>query len=205
MSKQTILLGTPPTGVGGDTPRSAFTKAQSNFDELYTALGAAGSPVALPAALPITKGGTGGTTQAAARIALGLKSAAVADIVGPVSQSGGVPTGALIERGSNANGQFVKYADGTLICWGSGSGNVDTAVSTLYGTTSGTLYSTVVVVPLPFSFVSTTTYGTWCKSNDRGLAELTVNKTASQFGVQLRHQTTGNLVNFDFLAIGRWF
>lgn len=36
--------------------------------------------------------------------------------VGTVSQSGGVPTGAIIERGSNANGEFVKYADGTLIC-----------------------------------------------------------------------------------------
>jgi hypothetical protein len=38
------------------------------------------------------------------------------NILGVVSQSGGVPTGAIIERGSNANGEFVKYADGTLIC-----------------------------------------------------------------------------------------
>lgn len=37
MAKQTINLGTTPTGAGGDTPRSAFTKAQSNFDELYQA------------------------------------------------------------------------------------------------------------------------------------------------------------------------
>ena len=38
------------------------------------------------------------------------------NILGTVSQSGGVPTGAIIERGSNANGEYVKYADGTLIC-----------------------------------------------------------------------------------------
>ncbi|WP_156334287.1 hypothetical protein [Pseudomonas thivervalensis] len=62
MSKQTINLGTPPTGVGGDTPRSAFTKTQTNFDEIYAFLGAAGSPAALPPALPIAKGGTGSTT-----------------------------------------------------------------------------------------------------------------------------------------------
>ncbi len=37
-------------------------------------------------------------------------------ILGPVSQSGGVPTGAVIERGSNANGDYVRYADGTQIC-----------------------------------------------------------------------------------------
>ena len=38
-------------------------------------------------------------------------------VVGTVSQSAGVPTGALFERGSNANGEFVRYADGTQICW----------------------------------------------------------------------------------------
>ena len=37
------------------------------------------------------------------------------NVLGTVSESGGVPTGAIIERGSNANGEFVKYADGTLI------------------------------------------------------------------------------------------
>ena len=39
------------------------------------------------------------------------------NILGTVSEDGGVPTGAIIERGSNANGEFVRYADGTQICW----------------------------------------------------------------------------------------
>lgn len=38
------------------------------------------------------------------------------NLLGTVSQSGGVPTGAVIERGSNANGEYVKFADGTMIC-----------------------------------------------------------------------------------------
>lgn len=38
-------------------------------------------------------------------------------LLGTVSQSGGVPTGAIIERGSNANGEYVRFADGTQICW----------------------------------------------------------------------------------------
>ena len=37
-------------------------------------------------------------------------------VLGAVSQSAGVPTGALIERGSNANGDYVRFADGTQIC-----------------------------------------------------------------------------------------
>ena len=39
-----------------------------------------------------------------------------AAVVGPVSQSGGVPTGALIEEGENASGSYVRFADGTQIC-----------------------------------------------------------------------------------------
>ncbi|ETU83065.1 hypothetical protein Q094_05832 [Pseudomonas aeruginosa PS42] len=39
------------------------------------------------------------------------------NILGTVSQSGGAPTGAIIERGSNANGGYVRFADGTQICW----------------------------------------------------------------------------------------
>ena len=39
------------------------------------------------------------------------------NILGTVSQSAGVPTGAVIQRGSNSNGQFVRFADGTQICW----------------------------------------------------------------------------------------
>jgi hypothetical protein len=38
------------------------------------------------------------------------------NILASVSQSGGVPTGGLIERGSNANGEYVRFADGTQIC-----------------------------------------------------------------------------------------
>lgn len=37
-------------------------------------------------------------------------------ILGTVSQASGTPTGAIIQRGSNANGEFVRFADGTQIC-----------------------------------------------------------------------------------------
>lgn len=37
------------------------------------------------------------------------------NILGPVSQSGGVPTQAFIERGSTPTGEYVRFADGTQI------------------------------------------------------------------------------------------
>ncbi|MBZ5486886.1 hypothetical protein HW452_05040 [Halomonas aquamarina] len=39
------------------------------------------------------------------------------NILGRVSQSGGIPTGAIIERGQNSDGEYVKYADGSAVCW----------------------------------------------------------------------------------------
>jgi len=38
--------------------------------------------------------------------------------VGTVSETSGVPTGAIFEQGSNANGEYIKYADGTMLMWG---------------------------------------------------------------------------------------
>lgn len=43
---------------------------------------------------------------------------ATSNVVGTVSQSSGVPTGAIIERGTFTGGEYVKYADGTMIQWG---------------------------------------------------------------------------------------
>ncbi|KXK67208.1 hypothetical protein BC89_33725, partial [Pseudomonas monteilii] len=76
MTKQVINLGTAPSGAGGDDRRSAWLKAKANFTELYNWISglAHGDDVAtaLPAALPVSKGGTGASNQAAARVGLGL-------------------------------------------------------------------------------------------------------------------------------------
>lgn len=39
------------------------------------------------------------------------------NLLGTVSQSGGTPTGAVLERGANANGGYLRLADGTQLCW----------------------------------------------------------------------------------------
>lgn len=38
--------------------------------------------------------------------------------VGTCAVSGGIPAGALIERGSNSTSNYTRFADGTQICWG---------------------------------------------------------------------------------------
>jgi hypothetical protein len=47
---------------------------------------------------------------------------------------------AIIERGSNANGEYVKYADGTMICTSEAAA---VSVNSISNASSGTLLSTV--------------------------------------------------------------
>lgn len=56
--------------------------------------------------------------SAATRSALGTSGPLYSrdSILGAVAQAAGVPTGAIIERGLNANGEYVRFADRTQIC-----------------------------------------------------------------------------------------
>ncbi len=55
-------------------------------------------------------------------------------VLGTVSTVAGQPTGAVIERGSNANGEFVRFADGTQICTriGLSAAAVSTALGAMF-------------------------------------------------------------------------
>lgn len=63
-------------------------------------------------------------------------------ILGAVSQSGGVPAGAVIERGSNANGEYVRFADGTQIC------------TSVFDVTFGQTYALIKEWTFPAAFVT---------------------------------------------------
>lgn len=69
------------------------------------------------------------------------------NIIGTVTQSGGVPTGAIIERGSNANGEYVKFADGSLFF---------SSVKDVNVASSGAQFFTAPVVYIPGSAPSVT-------------------------------------------------
>lgn len=72
-------------------------------------------------------------------------------MVGTVTQSSGVPTGAIVERGSNANGEYVRFADGTQICWGNITitpvANTPTSGSVTFPASFASAVKTVQVTP----------------------------------------------------------
>ncbi len=116
----------------------------------------------------------------------GLGAAAVADILGTVSQAGGVPTGAIYEGGSNANGSYVRLADGTQIC-----------SSSLLTFTAG---STSVVhavgrEPGGGSMVAAVYFN--ASTNSAALGFLCISSASFTPGAQTRNNRA--------IAIGRWF
>ncbi|TSB41510.1 hypothetical protein FOT76_03070, partial [Pseudomonas aeruginosa] len=140
----------------------------------------------------------------------GLGAAAVADILGTVSQAGGVPTGAIYEGGSNANGSYVRLADGTQIC--SSSLLTFTAGSTSVGA-SWTFPASFVSPSLMFGTVVASGAGADydpgvaarnlgavyfnASTNSAALGFLCISSASFTPGAQTRNNRA--------IAIGRWF
>lgn len=88
------------------------------------------------------------------------------NVLGAVTQSGGVPTGALMQRSSNSNGLFVRFADGTQICSHSLTASATAAVTWTYpaifaavptvtGTAQATVLSCVMLDAVPTTTAAT--------------------------------------------------
>ncbi|CRM72850.1 hypothetical protein [Pseudomonas sp. 25 R 14] len=152
--------------------------------------------------VPVAKGGTGGTTSSTARANLGLGTAAVAALVGAVSQSGGVPTGAVMQYGSNANGSFIRYADGTQICWQKAS----TAIAVTSGPANGLYYGSVIwTFPAQFYAAPVATGST--QSDGVITVDLGGPSTVTQFspGVGALASIASRTFSLNLISIGRWY
>lgn len=132
------------------------------------------------------------------------------NVLATVSQSSGVPTGGLIQRGSNANGNFVRFADGTQICTHS--------ITLTYATT--TILTKQWIYPAAFSHtpfrsinlsnqsadytnVFLSDCGQWF-SFPTGLSDTTFN-LYQQRGALGTWDVTSQTTNVMACAIGRWF
>lgn len=121
--------------------------------------------------------------------------AVIPGVVGTVAQVGGLPTGQVVERGSNANGEYVRFADGTQICVAAvtfvGNGN---------WTYPSTFASAPVVAPVNSSGAATAfsiTVTIAVNTTSASLRSLDVTSGS----VATRISTLTPLVS----AIGRWF
>jgi len=130
-------------------------------------------------------------------------NAVIPGLVGTVSQSGGVPTGAIIERGSNANGEYVRFADGTQICFA--YREVNLSIDKTYG---GAYYNTATwTFPSAFSSFS---YGSGTFRIDGRLTYCTGTGSSTNSALVLAvvdplGSTYSGTYQCRFIAIGRWY
>lgn len=122
-------------------------------------------------------------------------------VVGTVSQSGGVPTGALTERGSNANGIYYKDASGEMRC------THNLLVKPAADATSGVKVATWT---FPAVFVETSsivvTGGLMSSSPNSRMGPTFGNPTGTTVAVYYHESVgTGNDVYVRVDAVGRWY
>ncbi|WP_226783029.1 DUF2793 domain-containing protein [Oceaniglobus trochenteri] len=134
------------------------------------------------------------------------------NLVGTVAQSGGMPSGAAFQSGTNANGGFTRFADGTQMC----TRRINLGSRVAYGSgTRGDPYRTGVVnwtYPAAFSSVGAVTATgeiDILSAAERahsvsvrgvGLSEVTFVQAA-----MMSSATTAVDVVVHLLAIGRWY
>ncbi|RVI56760.1 phage tail protein, partial [Sinorhizobium medicae] len=110
----------------------------------------------------------------------------------------GFPAGAVIERGSNANGEYVKFADGTMICT-----SPEITVS-MNQATGNLFYSNAVSAAMPVLFTGIQPVGF-------GHIHTTINgwvnaRTAFGSWVGAAYSASSRASDtIRFGAIGRWF
>lgn len=111
------------------------------------------------------------------------------------------------EYGSNANGWYVKFPDGTLICVGADATiTTDTPINNIMGSTSGTSYQAALQVTLPYTPASSSYF-----ANPNSFS------VSSSFGLRIYSQTTttlfirgwsasnGGTYDVNYLLVGRWY
>lgn len=133
------------------------------------------------------------------------RSLSNADLSGTVTQVSGAPTGAIIERGTNGNGSYTKFADGTMICWrrDEHQANMNVAAGALF---TG---SSIPTLPMPAAFVSTPTVTVYVEGGAvpimvAGQALSTNSLFAQCVPFTVNQQ---GLVSMQVMriAVGRWF
>lgn len=151
----------------------------------------------LTTALAVSMGGTGVTSMAALLSALiGAGAYAKSNIVGTTSQTSGVPTGAVIERGSNSNGIYTKFADGTLMSW------VTMPMTWAAGSSGSGIWT------FPAAFIDTTNtrlFANIATSSPHAFNAVGVLNSATTGTIWTGGTTAGSSFPVYCFAIGRWF
>ena len=110
--------------------------------------------------------------------------------------------GSEIESGSNTNGKYIKYSDGTMLCYG-----IVTGTSTLSDYWGQFERTQDIAISYPQTFVSTPTLNINNEGVDGGpVSVIIISNGASNCAVQLLKANGSSDASYKihYVAIGRW-
>ena len=112
---------------------------------------------------------------------------------------GALSAGAIIERGSNANGEYVRWADGTQVCW-----QKESLEGISITNASGNSYrSNPITWTFPAQF-SSQVKGICCIADDAWCVFPTISDTTSIAVILCRETAKTSAITLSWLAIGKW-
>ena len=108
-----------------------------------------------------------------------------------------------IESGSNANGHWTKFPDGTMIQW-----NIITVTDQAIDDAYGTLFQGTrdITFPQPFIEAPSASCGIFREENGAGWGSIrnTTETLIMLRGMDVVSRTIGNTIEISWQAIGRW-
>jgi hypothetical protein len=125
------------------------------------------------------------------------------NVVGTVSQASGIPTGGIVEQGSNANGSFTRWADGTQITFRTFTLNSAIVTGLVGGFRSSGATAAHAASFVAAPIVTATTVGLTCS----GAIQTTAAGTGSAFVAVTATTSQASVVDhtLHITATGRWF
>ena len=184
------------------TGNALLVEDSANPDSTPFVITAAGD-VGVGTSTPTVKLDVVGTTNSTNLTRGGSQVYSRDNILATVSQTSGVPTGGIIERGAvtpTNRGQYIRYADGTQICWTYDAGSLDSS------TASGNIFRTSATTTwtFPVAFIETPVVTGTTETSVRWVSVGAVQTTTVDF----RHfssTSTTTTVPTRLMAVGRWF
>jgi hypothetical protein len=114
-------------------------------------------------------------------------------------------TSGIYDSGTNSNGSWIRFTDGTMQCWGSNSVTTSVSFANGFGSTAGNeFYGTLDGVTFPQTFTVAPSVNINCNDNGAFQVMSAALVTTTNFRAIGSYRLNSTVMDFNWHAIGKW-